>query len=149
MGIIDELGSYDQEITDKEKETKAIRTLAKSFKPIEIVRKFTQMSFNDFVQAMNAEIERQKNIRNPSNWSPNKSTYKNVEVYYSNKTNIRGDGRERCFFQGPQKSRKSNGRGTHCGDFKNPNENACQYCGKLENFIKKFRLRIQEKEIVK
>lgn len=37
MTIIDELGSYDQEISDEEKKTKLLRMLPKLFEPIAMV----------------------------------------------------------------------------------------------------------------
>lgn len=66
INIIDELGSYDQGISDEEKKTKLFRTLPESFKPIAMVCNVKQMSFKDVVNAMNTEIERQNNIHNPS-----------------------------------------------------------------------------------
>lgn len=49
MSLIDELGSSNQQITDEENNTKLLRTLPESFKPISRACSFTQISFNDFV----------------------------------------------------------------------------------------------------
>lgn len=75
MEIIDELGSYDQEIADEEKKKKLLRILPEVYKTIAMVSNDTKMNFNDVVDAMNAEIERQSNINNPS--SQNKSSTAN------------------------------------------------------------------------
>lgn len=57
MNIVDELGSYHQEISDEQKKKVLLPTLHKSFKPIDMVCHITQMSFNEVVNAMNVEIE--------------------------------------------------------------------------------------------
>lgn len=58
MIIIYELGFYDQEISYQKKKAKPLRTLPKSSKPMAMVCNVTQMSFNDYVDLINAEIER-------------------------------------------------------------------------------------------
>lgn len=66
MSIIYKLRYYDKEITDEEKKKKLLRTLPQSFKPIAMVCNVTKMSLNDFVDAMNAKIERQQKVDNRS-----------------------------------------------------------------------------------
>lgn len=68
MIIMDKLGSYDQGISNEEKKTKILWTLPESFKPITMVCSITQISFNDVLDAMNAEIKRQQNVQNPSTY---------------------------------------------------------------------------------
>lgn len=50
--VIDELGSYDKEISDEEKKTKLLQNVPGSFKPTSMVCNVTQILFNDFVDAM-------------------------------------------------------------------------------------------------
>lgn len=73
MNIIDKLAYYHQKISDEEKK-KLLRTFPESFKPIAMVCKITQMSFNDVVNPMNAEIERQSNFHKLTNSSENPSS---------------------------------------------------------------------------
>lgn len=52
MSIIDELGSYNQEITNKENKKKLLRTLTEPFKSISMVCNVTHISFKDVVYAI-------------------------------------------------------------------------------------------------
>lgn len=97
MRIIDELGSYDEEIRDEENKTKILRTLPESYKPISMVCNITNMSFNDIVSAMNDEKERQNNLHNPTNESTSHPSSNNTypQAYFSDGLQNRGRGRDR------------------------------------------------------
>lgn len=70
MERVDELGSHDQELSDDEKKNKLLRKLPESYEPISMVCNVTTMNFNEVVNAMNAEIERQRNVHNLSSATP-------------------------------------------------------------------------------
>lgn len=58
MGSIDELGSYDRERFDEEKNKKLCQTLSEAYKPIEMLCYVTQLILKDVLNAINDEIDR-------------------------------------------------------------------------------------------
>lgn len=61
MVIIDELSAHDENISsDKEKVSKLIRSLSKSFEPIAMVSTSTNMNFGEVTATVQVEIERRK-----------------------------------------------------------------------------------------
>lgn len=60
MGILDESSSFNEEVIEKEKVKNPIRSLPKSFEPIEIIKKISNMDFKKIESAIEAEIEFRK-----------------------------------------------------------------------------------------
>lgn len=55
---MDELGSYGKEMYNEEKKTRLLLSVPNYFKAINMVWKVTQISLNDFVDVINAEVGR-------------------------------------------------------------------------------------------
>lgn len=143
MGPIDERGLYDQEIFDEEKKKKFLRTLSEMYKSIAMVCNVTQMNFNDAVDAMNAEIERQSNVHNPSN--QNQSSTNNQPQPFFNSFGNKSSGRARGSgnFRGRFNSQRG-GRETNRNAYANNSQ--YHYCGKTGNFIKHCPLGMSEEK---
>ena len=111
------------------------------------------MNFNDVVDAMNAEIERQRNVHNPSS-SAQQTNSTHPQAYFNHfpgslsnyRGNNRGRGSRGRGFRGRGRGGfNRGGRGGNRGGFQqNTHQNGqCHYCGKYGHFIKHCRLRIQ------
>jgi len=87
MGILAQLASLDEEISEKEKTSRLIRSLPQSFSPIAMVGNLLD-SFEKLEQAVRAEVDRRKNPHNPqsSNFN-NDSQAKPKANFTSNKDN--------------------------------------------------------------
>lgn len=144
ISIIGKIGSYDQEIQDEEKKKKILQTFLASFKPTATVYNIIEMTLNDIVNAMYADIERQQNVKNPSD-SEQKVHSAQPQTYFKNfNRNRRGTGIGRG--EGSFKGRISQGRGCQSGGSEGFSQilKARHYCHKFRHFIKNFSLSKQE-----
>lgn len=62
MLVIDELGAQNQAVSDKEKVTKILRTLSKTFDAFAMSSSFGSNTFDEITIAVTAEMERAKNM---------------------------------------------------------------------------------------
>lgn len=124
MNIVDEVGSYDQEISNEQKKKKLLRTLPEAFKPIVMVFNINEMSFNDVVNTINAQKEGQNNVHNPSSSSAAHSINNTFpQAYISNAVpKNRGRGEGRVSFRGRGKLREEMEEGIFMEVFNHPTE---------------------------
>ncbi len=64
MSILAQLASLDEEMSEKEKASRLIRSLPQSFAPIAMVANFLD-SFEKIEQSVRAEVDRRNNPHNP------------------------------------------------------------------------------------
>lgn len=144
MSILDELAAQDQVMTESEKVTKILRTLPSSFDALAMASSLNENSFDQIVNAVQANIERRKKIgiwnkeANNSTGTPS-AQYADGSVMNYSSANNRGRGGRGRYGRGRRGGRGGRGR-FHF----NTNSRTCHYCGKPGHFIKFCRLRISD-----
>lgn len=137
LSIMDELGSLDHAISEKEKVSKFLQTHPPAFDALAMACILDSHSFEEHVSAVKADFERHKKL---GTW---KATDNKNVAFIANISNWR---------QYPFKPARGRGKfsfcGNTCGDYFKPGfiirrvTKVCHYCGKLFHFIKLCRLRV-------
>ena len=139
LRICEELATYDVELTETEKTSKLIRSLPSSFSPLAMVSTMTTTTFEKVVSAVEAEISRRSNPKNPQ-----RDSKPQVEKS-ANQASRGGRRRGRGGFGRGFRGRRGGyyrGRGGRSGQ--RDRFPVCHYCGKPGHFINVCRTRIAD-----
>lgn len=135
LSIIDELAAQDQTLSNSEKVTKILRTLPESFASLAMASSLNQNTFEEIVNAVQANIERKKKLGTwkSSAETPGPSVNFSDGNFSQQNTNRNGRGRGHGRGRGRGCGRGGRGRG---GYFNQGDARTCHYCGKRDHFIK-------------
>ncbi len=151
LAICDELASYGEEIDQKDKSSKLIRSLPPSFSALAMVTSVTETSFDKIAEAVKAELARRSNPNNPQSRN---TTQSSAQAFFAQtfqtigarggQGHWRSSGRGRWRGRGYRES-SSRGRGGHYNrHYSNDRQSGegegrvmpCFYCGKPGHFIR-------------
>ena len=123
MTILGQLAAYNQELNEKEKTSKLIRSLPTSFAPIAMVATLLE-SFDKVESAVRAEVDRRKNPNNPQGSASHKKLNSTPQAYFSSNNNGQYQGN----------TQRKHSKGVH-------KKGKCRYCNKPGHYIKDCRIR--------
>jgi len=92
LEIVSRLATFDEEISEKEKTSKLLRTLLDSFAPIAMVAQKVDMDFEKLLISVHAEIAREKNSKESTNSPSGKFMAANLGTRSNNRDNKRQRG---------------------------------------------------------